>query len=97
MHNDNESTIKSHSEDRDAISPDVGKAMHCDICNTELPNPNEGPSYTGPAGCYCERCYREATCDHPEGTREFHYDDDGCGYYIWHCDHCGHTEIDDMP
>ena len=36
-------------------------------------------------------------CEHDTGTRIQMFDADGWGYYLWVCDACGYTEIDDMP
>lgn len=37
------------------------------------------------------------SCEHEYGTRIQEFDADGCGYYVWMCDNCEYTEIDDMP
>lgn len=68
--------------------------MECDVCHATLRD--TGPRFTGPAGVYCARCYEIATCDHHSGQRFQHYDEDGCGYYVWRCDQCGGTTIDDF-
>ena len=45
----------------------------------------------------CEACAdRMIACNHPSGNRLQHFDEDGCGYYIWTCDVCGYAEIDAM-
>jgi predicted nucleic-acid-binding Zn-ribbon protein len=36
-------------------------------------------------------------CPHETGTRRKEFDMDGCGYYVWTCNECGYSEIDDMP
>lgn len=36
-------------------------------------------------------------CKHESGERFHKWDADGCGYYMWRCDVCGHEEVDTMP
>lgn len=35
-------------------------------------------------------------CKHPEGWVEQRYDEDGCGYRIWHCNFCNYWVFDHL-
>lgn len=98
MRKSSESKPKSNGDGRDAISPDVGKGKavtHCEHCGKPL----FAGDIIGRSSLtlLCDSCTDEANCcTHESGTVSRHYDDDGCGFHIWSCDHCGFKTFDDL-
>lgn len=78
------------------ISPDVEKreAARCGHCAK--------PLFIGDTigrtsfGIFCDACTNEANaCKHEDGYVTQHYDEDGCGFRVWHCRHCAFQTFED--